>query len=68
MSNGSKYYDCPEAATGCGGCCMGAGWQVFTRPVCDGVEMYCAPAASSDDPPLAEKLADFGTPEALEGY
>jgi hypothetical protein len=47
---------------------MGSGWQVFTRPVCDGVEMYCAPAASSDDPPLAEKLADYGTPEALEGY
>ena len=68
--NSSKYYDCPEAATTRRGCCLGTGWEIFTRPVCDGVEMYCAPAESGDPEatPACMNAEKFGTPEALERY
>lgn len=63
--HGSQVYNCPEQVRG-EKCCLGGSWRVFCRPVCDGVETYCA--VDSEDMPAEDLATRYGTPEAMEGY
>lgn len=63
--NGSRVTDCPDQVRG-GRCCLGGGWRIFCRTVCDGIELYCA--VDSEDMPAEDLAERFATPEAMEGY